>query len=87
MIFLKFRVIFGLFPVCCRILREYAGKKKWKTQMLLQIGSTVVKHLSAGQRSAFGVWGEQGRKENPREEKLCLVLDLPVLQYTIFKAV
>lgn len=57
--------------------------------MLLKIRSGVIKHFSAGQHFAFDVWGEQSRKETPGEvgEKLCLVLDLPVLQDTIFKSI
>lgn len=57
--------------------------------MLLKIGSGLIKHFSAGQHFALDVWGEQSRKETPGEvgEKLCLVLDLPVLQETIFKAI
>lgn len=48
--------------------------------MLLKIGNTVVKHLSAGQCSAFGVWGEQGQEGDPEEEKLCLMLGSPAAQ-------
>lgn len=47
-------------PCLVQISEMVCRKKKWKTQMLMKMVKTVIKHLSAGQHFAFGGWGEQG---------------------------